>query len=390
MKKKLIFVTEALWIGGIETALINLLKHLDYEKYDVTCLILRDDRTMASHLPEQCSLIVADREHVVSFQHPYQFSRLFHLTEEASNPSPLHRALMFLVPAIRWIENRLYIRYVRENLKEKHFDTCVIYSDRAAETAARGIRADKYLMFYHHGAMRREYHDEIGYRKSKEIIAVSNVVETALRSFRPRYAHKMITIHNLADVAGLHRKAADSISEVFSPETFHIVSCGRVSREKGMDLAVEACAELVRNGHRNIHWWIVGGGPAEGEVRRKISDLHMEDHVTMLGMKRNPWPYIQQADLYVQPSRFEGYPMTILEALILGRVVVSTANGGAAELIRNGETGLLCPISASGIADAVQKLLENPTQLEGLWQNVAAIDMESENQKIIQQIEEWF
>ena len=82
--------------------------------------------------------------------------------------------------------------------------------------------------------------------------------------------------------------------------------------------------------------------------------------------------------------------MTILEALILGRVVVSTANGGAAELIRNGETGLLCPISASGIADAVQKLLENPTQLEGLWQNVAAIDMESENQKIIQQIEEWF
>ena len=157
-----------------------------------------------------------------------------------------------------------------------------------------------------------------------------------------------------------------------------------------MDLAVEACAELVRNGHRNIHWWIVGGGPVEGEVRKKISELHIEDYVTMLGMKRNPWPYIQQADLYVQPSRFEGYPMTILEALILGRVVVSTANGGAAELIRNGETGLLCPISASGIANAVQKLLENPTQLEQLRQNVAAIDMEAENQKIIQQIEEWF
>lgn len=388
MKKKLIFVTEALWIGGIETALINLLKHLDYEKYDVTCLILRDDRTMASHLPEQCSLIVADREHVVSFQHPYQFSRVFHLTEEACNPSPLHRALMFLVPVIRWIENRLYIRYVRKNLKDKHFDTCVIYSDRTAETAVRGIRADKYLMFYHHGAMRREYHDEIGYRKSKKIIAVSNVVETALRSFRPRYAHKMITVHNLADVAGLRRKAADPISEAFSPDKFHIVSCGRVSQEKGMDLAVEACAALVRNGHRNIHWWIVGGGPAEGEVRRKISDLHMEDHVTMLGMKCNPWPYIQQADLYVQPSRFEGYPMTILEALILGRVVVSTANGGAGELIRNEETGLLCPISAEGIANAVQKLLENPTQLEGLRQNVAAIDMEAENQKIICELEE--
>ena len=387
MKKKIIFVTEALWIGGIETALINLLKHLDYSNYDVTCLILRDDKPMAAQLPEQCSLVVADREHTVSFQQPYRFSRLFHLTEEASNPSLLHRALMFLVPAIRWVENRLYIRYVRENLKCKHFDTCVIYSDRAAETAVQGIRAEKYLMFYHHGAMRKQYHDEIGYRKSEKVIAVSNVVEQALRSFRPRYANKMMNIHNLADVDGLRRKAEEPIPEVFSSDTFHIVSCGRVSREKGMDLAVEACAELVKAGHNHIHWWIVGGGPAEGEVREKIRELHMEDYVTMLGMKPNPWPYIRQANLYVQPSRFEGYPMTILEALILGRVVVSTANGGAGELIQNEKTGLLCPISAEGIADAVQQLLDDPAQLERLRRNVAAINMEAENQKIVCELE---
>lgn len=388
MKKKIIFVTEALWIGGIETALINLLKHLDYEKFDVTCLILRDDKPMAAQLPEQCSLIVADREHTVSFQQPYRFSRLFHLTEEASNPSLLHRALMFLVPVFRWVENRLYIRYVQENLKDKHFDTCVIYSDRAAETAVRGIRADNYLMFYHHGAMRKQYHDEIGYRKSEKVIAVSNVVEQALRSFRPRYADKMMNIHNLADVDGLRRKAEAPIPEVFSHDKFHMVSCGRVSPEKGMDLAVEACAELVNAGHNCIHWWIVGGGPVEGEVRKKISELHMEDYVTMLGIKPNPWPYIRQADLYVQPSRFEGYSMTILESLILGRVVVSTDNGGAGELIQNGETGLLCPISAEGIANAVQKLLEDPAHLKQLCQNVASLDMEAENQKIIQKLEE--
>ena len=388
MKKKIIFVTEALWIGGIETALVNLLKSLDYEKYEVTCLILRNDQTMASRLPEQVRLLVADRHAAVSFRKPYRYARLYHLTEESEKPSWLHKAMMWAVPTIKWIENRLYIRYIREQMKGEYFDTCVIYSDRTAETAARGIRAGKYLMFYHHGAMRREYHDEIGYRKSEKIIAVSNAVEHKLREFRPKYAHKMMTIHNLTDVEGIRRKAEEPIDEVFSPDQFHVVSCGRVSHEKGMDLAVEACAKLVELGHTNIHWWIVGGGPAEQEVRDKIAELAMESYVTMLGMKNNPYPYIKRADLYVQPSRFEGYPVAILEALVLGKPVVSTDNGGAREILVVGETGLLCPISGDAIAQCMNGLLFDPQRLAALRKNVAALDMGTMNSNILEQLEE--
>lgn len=57
MKKKLIFITEALWIGGIETALVNLLNRLDYDRYDVTCLILRDCQEMAYRITPQSRLI---------------------------------------------------------------------------------------------------------------------------------------------------------------------------------------------------------------------------------------------------------------------------------------------------------------------------------------------
>ena len=66
MKHKLIFITEALWVGGIESALCNLLNRLDYDRYDVTCLILRDCRDLAGRLPPQCRLLVADRQHAVS------------------------------------------------------------------------------------------------------------------------------------------------------------------------------------------------------------------------------------------------------------------------------------------------------------------------------------
>lgn len=68
MKKKLIFITEALWIGGIETALVNLLNRLDYDQYNVTCLILRDCQEMAYRITPKCRLIVSDRQHAVTFR----------------------------------------------------------------------------------------------------------------------------------------------------------------------------------------------------------------------------------------------------------------------------------------------------------------------------------
>ena len=388
MKKKVLFITEALWIGGIETALVNLLRRMDYDKYDVTCLILRGSLEMADRIHPKCRLMVADREKTFTFSEPYKFSRLYHLTEHAENPSRLHQAMMWAVPAIRWLENWLYIRYIRDQMKGEHFDTCVIYSDRTAETAVRAIDADRYLLFYHHGAMRREYHDEIAYRKADRIITVSGFVERQLRQFRPKYADKMMTLHNLTDVAGILAKAEAPIAEEFSEDEFHIVSCGRVSREKGMDLAVEACAKLVEMGHDKIHWWIIGGGPEFQKLRDQVAACHPENHMTLLGMQDNPYPYIRRADLYVQPSRFEGYPMTVLEALVLGKPVVSTDNGGAGEMLTEGVTGTLCPISAEAIAQAVHGLLTHPDVLQQLRNNVENTDMDAGNRQTIASLEQ--
>lgn len=389
MKKKIIFVTRALWIGGIETALVNLINRLDPGKYDITCLILQDEKPMAKRLPGHCRLLVADRERAVSFHEEYRFPRLFHLAEEPENPSGLHRAMMWLVPAIKWAENWLYIRYIRRQLQSEQFDTCIIYSDVAAETAVRAVNAEKFLLFYHHGAMRRVYHDEIGYRRSEKIIAVSRHQAEKLCAFRPKYARKIVTVHNLVDAERIREKGSEQVAVSFPPEQFHIVSCGRVSREKGMDLAVEACATLVASGYKHIHWWIVGGGPAESEVRGKIRQLGMERYVTMLGMQENPYPYIAAADLYVQPSRFEGYPLSILEALILGKPVVSTDNGGAGEILQPEITGLLCPISSEGIAETIERLLSHPEDLERLRENVRSCDMDEENRTAIRQLEEY-
>lgn len=387
MKKKIIFVTKALWIGGIETALVNLLKYFNYDKYDVTLLVLKAELDMLDQIHPKCHVLIADREQMVSFQEPYKYKRLYHLTEEPEHASGFHKIMMWSVPVIRWIENRFYIRYIRKMMRQEKYDTAVIYSDVAGETAVRAIKADKYLMFYHHGAMRHVYHDKIAYEKCEKIITVSENQAKALRKFNPRYANKVIAIHNLINIDEIRKKSQDSVEEVFDKTKFNIVSVGRVSHEKGMDLAVKACSKLVERGKNNIQWWIVGDGPAMGEVRETITKLHMEQCVITVGMKSNPYPYIRKADLYVQPSRFEGYPMSILEALVLGQPVVSTNNGGAAEILCEGMSGILEPVDAEKIASGIESLLVNQLKYEDMKKYIEKLDFQRENTKNIRLIE---
>lgn len=387
MKKKIIFVSKALWIGGIETALVNLLNNIDYDKYDVTCLVLKAELDMADRINPNCRLLVIDRDQCITFKYYYKYKRLYHLTEESESPSKLHQLLMWSVPAIRWAENRLYINYIRNLMKNEIFDTAIIYSDVVAEPTIRAIKASRYLMFYHHGAMRRVYHDKIGYKKCEKIIAVSDNQADELKKFVPEYAEKIIAIHNLTNYEEIRNKSLMPIEEKFSKDKFNIVSCGRISREKGMDLAVKACAKLVADGFDNIKWWIVGGGPAEAEVRNLISELNMENYVVMVGMKSNPYPYIKQADLYVQPSRFEGYPMTILEALVLGQPVISTNNNGAKEIITDGINGVLCGASSEEIVDVIKKILDRLSWFAELKNAVSVIDFNQKNQQCIRALE---
>lgn len=386
MKKKIIFVTKALWIGGIETALVNLLNHFDYQKYDVTLLVLHAELNLLEQINPNCRILITDREKTYTFSEKYQFSRLYHLTEEAENPSCLHKMLMWTTPVIKWIENRLYIRYIRRCLNEEHFDTCVIYSDVAAETAIRAVAADRYLMYYHHGAMRHVYHDSIAYRRCEKIIAVSENQANELKRFVPSAADKVMVIHNLTDVEGIRQKAKQSTQEVFDPRRFHIVTVGRVSHEKGMDIAVQVCAKLVESGRKDICWWIVGDGPAMQEVRTLVEDLGVGPYMKLVGMKGNPYPYIRQADLYVQPSRFEGYPMTILEALVIGQPVISTDNNGAREILRDGKTGILCKCDASEITKELQVMLQHFDSFEALKKNVIQLDFIRQNEEYMEKL----
>lgn len=355
MKKKLLFVTEALWVGGIEWALVNLLDQLAAD-YDLTVALLRNDRTLAPELPAGCRLLVAERN-----------TWLTRLTEPPTNASRLHRALDWAFSALRWVEEGCHARLLAR-LAGGDYHRILIFSQNAAGVALRAFPREKPILFYHQG---RLPHGVKNWSRCGKIVAVSEpLAEEMRRKFR-KLSDKIIGIPNILAGERVLKRGAE-FDPKFRADVFHIVTVGRLHRDKGPDLAVDAAA-ILRDHGLDFCWYLVGNGPEEARLHRKIQEYGLENQVILTGLRENPYPYIKNTDFYVQPSRVEGWGLAISEARILGRTVIATDTLGARAQL---PPDRLCPVRADALSE---KILESKISTES-W------DWQEENRKTMEKL----
>ena len=151
------------------------------------------------------------------------------------------------------------------------------------------------------------------------------------------------------------------------------MTVGRMTREKGADLALEACRMLREQG-QNIYWHWVGDGNQMDTIRDKIAAYGLEDRFLPEGNQHNPYPFIRRADLYVQPSYYEAYSTTITEAKVLRKPIITTDVGGMRDQLTDGFNGRIVPVDAQAIAAAVRELMDSPEMAHGF---VGALENEN-------------
>jgi glycosyltransferase involved in cell wall biosynthesis len=141
-----------------------------------------------------------------------------------------------------------------------------------------------------------------------------------------------------------------------------VLSIGRLQPEKNYARLIKAFA-AVHKVHDDAMLLIVGSGPERERLSVLVRTLGIEKAVVLLPWARDVVSYYKTSDLYVQPSRYEGWGMAIVEAMAAGLPVVMTDVGCAGEIVRNEETGLVVPVDdEKALALAIMRLLED-TQL---------------------------
>lgn len=150
-----------------------------------------------------------------------------------------------------------------------------------------------------------------------------------------------------------------------------VVVVGRLSREKGQQLAIEAFARAV--GKQNRANWsmdLLGEGPERNALQRRSAELKIDERVTFHGFVNNPYPFVKRADLLVIPSEYEGFPNVALEAMVLKTPVVATdCSGALSELLGRGERGQIVPV---GDIEALTRAIVDFSQASAVWRERTA------------------
>ncbi|MEH6892453.1 glycosyltransferase [Bacillus sp. JJ864] len=137
-----------------------------------------------------------------------------------------------------------------------------------------------------------------------------------------------------------------------------ILTVGRITSQKGQDIIPHILMKLKSKGY-NIRWYCIGDGESRLKLGSMIKKYDLAEYLVLLGTKNNPYPYIKQCDIYVQPSRHEGYCISLAEARALNKPIVTTDFVGAREQIENGQDGLITRFDESTIYSAIEKLISN-------------------------------
>ena len=342
--KKILFILENLGGGGAERVLPCLLKYMDRTRFAITVLTLFEGGINRKRLPDGIKYVC---------RHAFHFHGITYL--------------------IKWFSPKLlYHFYVEKILKGEKFDIVIAYMNGLPTKVAAGASCKKVTWLHGNFNVKEtlnfpknfiSFGNMLRCMESFDgIVGVSHAICDSFKDFAG-ISQDVRLIHNTIDLEEIRQKAEESnpYKENGSKQgCIRLVTVGHLQPVKGNDRLLEAVTQL-KDEKYNFHLTILGEGPERHALEKYVREHNLDSYVAMPGHINNPYPYIKNADIYVCPSRSEGFSTAVSEAIILGLPVISTRVSGADEMLgEQNEYGIICDNSAEGIYKALKQMLEEP------------------------------
>ncbi len=396
--KNIAIIHSNMEIGGAETSLIGLLQSFDYSKVSVTLFLYEATGSMLSLIPQQVTVKPAGEKYEALVSPIKTAIGKGHL---------LIAAARLFAKAVSAVKNKFRhytdLGYIVKQHSHYYalpflpqldgeYDLAISFNDPHF-ILNKKLRAKEKLGWFHTDFSRITTDDKLEEKMWNPLDGIVTVSENCKKAFdkkHPALENQSVVIENILSKAFIEKRAGEWIGDEMKKtgdETV-LLSVGRFSNAKNFDNVPEIC-RLIRQQGLDISWYLIGYGGDEELIKRRIAEAGMEDYVIILGKKENPYPYIRQCDLYVQPSRYEGKAVTVREAQILHKPVVITAFETSKSQLTDGFDGVIVPMDNEGCAAGIAAVLRDESLRQRLIDNTKKTDYTNsdETQKIYRLVE---
>lgn len=370
MKKRLLFVIDSLTCGGAEKSLVTLLNSMDYSRFDIDLMMFRRGGAFENLVPDSVHIIAA----------PHYFEQL-QQNEKCRWKDIYYRVkISFLLRMNQLFKEKYHSeQIVYRSLKpyldnsSDEYDCAIAYSQgMPTYYISNHVKAKKKLAWINCNYVATKYnkhYDAFCYQSMKYIIVVSHFIKETLKEY-PFY--KKVRVVNDIVSPQIIEQLSDLDNEYLGEMDYkglRLLTVARLEKIKGYDLLVKAASILKEKGI-DFKWFIIGEGSERERINILCKEHHIEDRIVLLGQKTNPYVYMKRCDIYVQTSRNEGLGLTVIEAKILGKLIVSTSFSTASSLITDHVDGLLCNIDEKDIAKKIVEYIVNQKILSTISKNL--------------------
>ena len=376
--KKVLISSFDMEIGGVERSLISMLENFDYYNNCVDLMLYKHQGDFMKFLPKKHNLL-PEIEEYASFRK--SIIELF--KEKSINLAICRLKAKLIANKIARNNNILDESYIQMQLMwnysikylpkvDTQYDVAISYLWPHYFVAEK-VKAKKKIAWIHTDYSTIETNIDMDlkmWNKFDYIMAVSEECKNAFLKKYPILKNKVKIMENITSIDFIRKMAQEDIEKsIKNDNSFKLVSVARLSYAKGIDNAVKALKILHDRGLTDIKWYVVGYGGDEDMIRNIINENNLENSFILLGKKINPYPYMKTADLYIQPSRYEGKAVTVTEAQILGKTVMITNYPTAKSQVKD-----KCKASVEGIVRGIENLYNNKRLREKLAENCRNID----------------
>lgn len=388
MKKKILFYTSGVGLGGVERIILEVLKGMDKNKFDIKlALQYENENLFEDEIPKEVNY---------KYMLPQKIIDKSLCFRKRKNNIFYKILYSFMLSYEKYIIKKNYFEFSKDreiviDFKSGDFLKLINLENKINQKRICWLHGE--ITNLNKYEKRKNFLRE-NLKKCNKVICICNDIKNGVIKEILELEKKLDVIYNPFDIKKIKTKSND-YSEIKNEEKKilednYIIMVSRLElKMKDFNTLIKAF-KIVNQKRKDIKLYLLGDGADRDKIEKMIKDEDLQEYIKLLGVKKNPYPWIKNSRLLVHSSRYEGLPTVLIEALILNKIVISSnCPTGPREILDNGKYGSLVEVGDyNSMAQEILELLqENSIKREKYLNNINESIERFDKKNIIKQIE---